>query len=350
MTTVESLTAPSLVVRGRYMIAPAPGQKAKAHTRVTNFAKKLEDGYSLTAWGKRMVLVGAAQRSDIIAAALAADGDKGVLDDLTEKAMDAAKANVRRDLGTALHTLCEQSDAGQTVEMPPQLQGDVDAYRRCIDALGATITRMEEVVVIPALGLAGRFDRLVTIGGRTYVLDIKTGADLSYSWASIAIQLACYAQAETIYHPDTQTHEPMLAVDQARGIVVHLPAGEGMAQSYWVDLDTGRRGIRLTQQILEFRKTKSIATPVAGIDELRTHVVNRVRAIVDAGHAGQLAGVWPEDLPTLRSEHEHTEEELDAILQLCTTVEALQRMPFPADSDPRCTNQTTASKGKKGSK
>lgn len=330
-----------LVVRGRYQIVPEGESKPKAHTRVTNFAKKLEDGYTLTAWKQRSVLVGAAQRSDIIAATLAAGDDKRKLDELAEQAMDAAKANVRRETGTALHTLTEQHDSGMVVDMPSPWREDIDAYAACLADLGAKVVRMEEVVVIPDLNLAGRFDRLVDIGGTTYVMDLKTGADLSYSWLSISIQLALYARAATIYNPAFGTHEPMPAVDQKRAVVVHLLPGEAKATAYWIDLEVGRRGIDVTQTIMRWRKTKGVESVAsAPVVDLRAYVVAHVQSIIAAGFGTELGDRWPFDVPTLKASDDHTEAQLDEILEACWTVEGLHEMPFLAESDPRVRDQS----------
>lgn len=325
-----------LVVRGRYQIVPEGGDKPIPHTRVTSFAKKLEDGYTLTAWQKRMVLTGAAQRSDIVAATLAADGDKRKLDQLAEDAMDAAKANVRREMGTALHSLCEMADRGMSVEMPGDIGADIEAYTACLASLEAKVTRMEEVVVIPELTLAGRFDRLIDVRGTTYVMDIKTGTNLSYSWLSIAIQLALYAQASTIYDPENRTHERFPGVNQRHGLVVHLPAGEAKATPYWVDLAIGRKGIDLTKSVLRWRATKDIATVANNpASELREYVVAHVASIVEAGHGAELARGWPRGVPTLKASDTHNEAQYDAILDACWRVEADHFMPFIATSDPR---------------
>lgn len=345
-----------LIVRGRYQIVPegAPDSKPKGHQRVTNFAKKLEDGYTLTAWKQRNVLVGAAQRTDIIAATIAAGDDKKELDRLAEAALDAAKANVGRETGTALHSLTEQVDAGMTVDMPSPIKEDLAAYSACLDSLGVTIKRMEEIVVIPDLNLAGRFDRLVDIMGTTYVMDLKTGADLSYSWLSIAIQLALYARATTIYHPgvvdialgDTApSHEPMPTVDQRRALVVHLPAGKATATPYWVDLSIGRKGIDLTKAVLGWRATKGTAEVAVNPQAaMREYVVARVAAIVDAGYGADVAARWPDDVATLKASSDHSEREYDEILEVCTVVEGLHEMPFPACGDPRVRQPVKASR------
>lgn len=330
-----------LIKNGRYQITPADGKKVKAHTRITNFAKKLEDEYNLTKWKQRMVLLGAAQRSDITVAALAASDDKDALDALAEAALDAAKANVARETGSALHRLCERVDRGETLELPDPWRADVDAYTRALTDLAADVELIEQVVVYPRLTLAGRLDRTVQISGTRYICDLKTGADLRYSWGSIALQLALYAGAETVYDPITKEHRPMPDCDQSRALVIHLPAGRGEATPYWINLEAGRRGISLVERLLEWRRnTKLLATtdrtsPIVADEELREYVENRVRELIDGGYGGELARAWPDAIPTLKSSDEHTEQQLDLILTACSEIEARHTLPFPYISDPR---------------
>lgn len=330
-----------LIKAGRYQIVPAGAEKTKAHTRITNFAKKLEDEFNLTMWKQRMVLLGAAQRSDITIAALANSDNKKELDKLSESAMEAAKANVARETGSALHRLCERVDGGEELELPDGIAADVKAYRECLVTLGATIELIEEVVTVPKLTLAGRFDRTVLIGDTRYIMDIKTGRDLSYSWGSIAVQLALYAAAETIYDPKTKTHRPMAKVDQGRGLVMHLPAGEATCTPLWVNLEAGRAGIALVGQLLEWRKgTKFIASSAidpsfTARDELRDYVAKRCRYVMDGGYGDELARGWPDEVPTLKTNDEHTESQLDEILDICDVIEGRHQMKFPDFTDPR---------------
>ena len=131
----------------------------------------------------------------------------------------------------------------------------------CLAAIGAEIELIEEVVVCPKLGLAGRLDRTVLIGGIRYICDIKTGENLSFSWGSIAMQLALYAGAETIYTPEKKTHRPLPQVEQAQALVIHLPAGKGKRRRIVVNLEAGKvwdsDGDRT---VLEAHGTKYLAT------------------------------------------------------------------------------------------
>lgn len=332
-----------LIKNGRYQIVPQDAEKSKAHTRITNFAKKLEDEFNLTMWKQRMVLLGTAQRSDIAVAALASNDDKRELDRLAEAAMEAAKANVARETGSALHRLAERVDRGEIIDLPEPWGADITAYQALLERLAITVELIEEVVVCPNLGLAGRFDRTVLIDGVRYIADLKTGADLSYSWGSIAVQLALYAGARTIYDPAKQRHLPMPQCDQSRALVIHLPAGQGEATPYWVNLEAGRRGIDLVCDVLEWRKgTKHIATNATPAEasfmarpELRHYVEDRMRYVIDAGHGKELAGCWPDEVPTLKALDSHSETQLDAILAVCDAIEARHSMQFPEFTDPR---------------
>ena len=55
----------------------------------------------------------------------------------------------------------------------------------------------------------------------------------------------------------------------------------------------------------------------------------RVQAIKDAGHIDQLADQWPTGVPGLRTTHQHTDDDLDAIAEACVEVERAHMMPFP---------------------
>jgi hypothetical protein len=89
--------------------------------------------------------------------------------------------------------------------------------------------------------------------------DLKTGKDLSYSWAEIAIQLALYAHADTVFDPVEQEHRPMLQVDQEKALVIHLPAGEGRCALYIVDIAAGWKMAGVCGLVRAYRDRKDLA-------------------------------------------------------------------------------------------
>lgn len=335
-----------LIKAGRYQVVPADDDKGKtkAHTRITNFAKKLEDEYGLTKWKLRSVLLGAAQRSDILVAALAANDDTKELDKLADAAIEAAKGNVKRETGSALHKLCERADAGEILDLPEPWRTDVAAYLRCLDELNAVIEYIEEVVVCPKLNLAGRLDRIIGIDDTSYIMDIKTGKDLSFSWNAIAIQLALYAGAATIYDPVKKTHRPMPKVDQGKALVLHLQSGENACTPYWVNLEAGRAGIAMVRDLMAWRKNvKNVATTAANPhfpanEDTREYITQRCMYVMEHGHGQELARRWPDDVPTLKSFADHSEQQLNQILKVCEVIEGLHGMSFFETPDERGLN------------
>jgi hypothetical protein len=74
----------------------------------------------------------------------------------------------------------------------------------------------EATVYSPAESYAGTLDAVVKIGGRTLLVDYKTGKDI---YPDVALQLAAYAHAEYVLLADG-TSVPMPAVDGA--FALHL--------------------------------------------------------------------------------------------------------------------------------
>lgn len=227
---------------GRPLIVPADGGKPMPFTRVTTIADALEDQYNLTRWSNRMVALGLTQRPDLYARVAACrDEDKDSLNKLCDDAKEAAAASGPANLGTALHEFLERIDSGEDVTVPAPWDRDVAQYRACLDVHDVKVVpgMIERLCVIPQLGAAGTFDRLVTVGADPLpvVADLKTGGYLS--WGKFATQLAIYANAETLYDPASRRHTPMPAVSKKRGLIIHLLAGQSRCDLYWVNLTAG---------------------------------------------------------------------------------------------------------------
>jgi hypothetical protein len=110
-------------------------------TRVTTLAGTLKDSYALGQWQQRMVAHGIGKRSDLYALACALDpeADKKRLQEVCDKAKDAAEADRGANHGTALHAFTDRHDRGLPVtNVPAHLQADFDAYRR-----GMELNRLE---------------------------------------------------------------------------------------------------------------------------------------------------------------------------------------------------------------
>jgi hypothetical protein len=316
---------------GRYLVTPADGGKPVAHTRATTHAATCDDRYALEKWGQRMVAIGLSRRPDLLAQVAAApDDDKTRLDTIVADAIEAADASAGRNIGDALHQFTERVDRGDLDigSVPDPWRKDIDAYRRAMDDAELLVELIEQTVVIPSLTVAGTLDRIVTRDGRRFILDVKTGQKLDYSWGSIAQQLAIYSRAETIYDLGTGEHSPMPAVDQEVGLVAHVPAGKGTCHLIGVDLEAGWRGALLAHDVRRWRKDRFRLGELT-FPDLRDQLAARVRHIVDEfpDAARDLANCWPSDVPTFRHDG-HDDEQLDRIARAVRRVEADHRVPF----------------------
>lgn len=267
---------------GRYLL-PKPGAEARgdrAWTRATTFAKSISDTYVLSMWGQRMVAKGLAMRPDLYALAASTPlTAKAELDQLTERAKEAAGAKTRASLGTALHAFTEQVDRGESPEIPEPWDRDVAAYRATMEAEGFEVLPhlIERIVVCEHYAIAGTFDRILRltkdytarIGDRThtakageYVIgDLKTGRDLSYGWNEIVIQLAIYANADGIWNGETGKFEPMPPVRKDFAIVLHLPVEEANCTVYDINIEEGWKAAYLCARVREWRRVRQLASP-----------------------------------------------------------------------------------------
>ncbi len=331
---------------GRYKIPDPETGKVIAWTRATTWASTVADTFGLTKWQVRMAAVGLAQRSDLLLAVAAVgepdskDG-KRTLDRLTEQAKEHAGSSVRATLGTALHSITEAHDAGrEPAVIPAPYDADLAAYVAKVRDAGLVIdpAHIERIVCIPELGVAGTFDRLVTLpDGRRVVADLKTGRDLSYSWTEIAIQLSLYSRASTIFDAATGQHEPMPDVDLDQALVLHLPVGEARCDLWMVDIAAGWEMTSVCGTVREWRKRKNLAQRLEPHDDYRSWlnrsewITRRIKTLAAYPVAKQtVAAQWPDGCPTRGP---WDDEQVDEIAAVLAEAEAKVGAPFP-DSDP----------------
>lgn len=375
---------------GRYLITPAGEDKPVPHTRATTVASAVKDGYGLTGWKMRSTAVGVARRPDL--APIFANGDitDRALDEFVEQAMDAAGANDRRDIGTAIHRAIEPwHRGGQVGPAPAGFERDVEAYVSALTSAGLTVVPglVEQIVVLSGLNepIAGTADFGLNHDSWALprIADLKTGKSVSYphEWA---VQLAIYANAQTTWDMATNVHTPMPAVDRRVAMIVHLPVGEGVCSIYELDIAAGWAAVDLALAVRQFQKAKSLVTKVAEhqvtapptvipltvaptpapvVDLLAPppppeprpvgaleaaarqdridHLRGRLVALLDAhgAHATNLvATARPDWLPTFADEREHPgtldATHLDEWAKIITNAEAAVGQPFTSDPDP----------------
>lgn len=290
---------------GRYKLLHPKTGKAVKWTRATTYAKSIQDTFALSQWAQRMTLKGASLRPDIVAAVstLEVKADKDRVNGLVDDAKKAAGDKVAANKGTAVHAFTEDRDrvlVGLPVkdrEVPEEFVATVDAYTEVLRAFGLEPVPglIEFTTAVLQYEVAGTSDRVyrvtrditlklngrpVTLYAGEYVIgDVKTGADLSYGWQEIAIQLALYAQGLNTsgvwdwgtrqwsrpVSPDDPTVQIQVRTDV--GIIPHLPVDRSttkapLATLYAVDLSAGWAAAVLCGQVRSWRKERTLATPL----------------------------------------------------------------------------------------
>ncbi len=184
---------------------------------------------------------------------------------LADEVFEIGGGREKATKGTDIHALCDLHDREGIVavgdlltegKITPADMADVEAYAEAMRKLGAKVIEAERVVVNDELKVAGRLDRVVMVKlpgetrARRRVLDIKTGR-VDYGAGKIAQQIEMYAGSKGY---DLNTHEREdLKLDRTKGILLHLPAGEGRATAHVVDLTLGRRGNKLAAEVRAWR-------------------------------------------------------------------------------------------------
>lgn len=173
--------------KGQYLIRQPDGSDA-AYSRVSTRVKALADNYGLTKYIRRQVMVGVAGSPDLIAmiAATPVD-DTATLDKIADDAERRAGGDAAANLGSAFHQIIARRQMGETLNLPAQVQADVDACLRALDDAELVILPqyIERTGVIDELRIAGTLDFVAELAPtqqftEAFVGDFKTGKNITY--------------------------------------------------------------------------------------------------------------------------------------------------------------------------
>lgn len=276
--TLVDIEAPNEVRRdrwGRYVVLPPGASKPVGYQRATTLAKMLEDTSNLTDWACRMTLLGAAARPDIIASVLAADSDdRKTINALAAQAKEHGGANIRRDLGTAIHRFVELSHADPTYHVPEPYAADVAAINTAIDGAGFDVVNeySERILVVDSIQVAGMCDLVLRrrSDGRLFIGDLKTGSSVKYGALGWATQLSIYSMADNIYvqgaaaDGSDDQRLPAPDVDREQAFIIHCQPQSGSADIHALTIGPGF--VELAVSVREMRKTKGLLTKFEGGD------------------------------------------------------------------------------------
>lgn len=348
---------------GRYLVVPPEGGKPVGYTRATTIAKTLDDTSSLMSWGERMTAIGLARRPDILAQISDAENDKKQLNRLCEQAKEAGGATIRRDLGTALHSILERSWTDPDYVPPAAHVDDVTAVHASIETAGYRIVEgmNERIVVNDEHCIAGTFDLMLEHHtGRRLIADIKTGSTVAYSGLSFATQLTIYANADSLYTqgaaPDgsEDRRDPLPELDRSHAIIIHVEPGSGKCTLHRLSLDPTI--LDLAMSVRHIRKRRDLITelePDSQPEPELTFTAGRdqwIRARIDRlrnSDPERLALRWPaHEVPPPKKIDRYDDTQIDLLIPIIDELEAICELPFP-EPDPAHPTPTPNSRAPK---
>jgi hypothetical protein len=236
----------------RYLFtAPStPDADLEPWTRVTTVSAFGVNQGGLRVWTEWKILGGLilapALRSRL---AVAEPNDKDELNSILEEAKTRGGVHDAAAEGTARHKELERwVEMGADYPGPPEeVAADVIAAIRCILDAGLKIVRIENLICIESLRVAGRVDVYAQApNGKLRALDWKTGKDAvgtPAKRAQFSMQLAPYGNASHVRRPDgTWQLADELNIDHETAYLVHVH--DGVAQLYDVPLIEGWRAFQ----------------------------------------------------------------------------------------------------------
>ena len=99
-----------------------------------------------------------------------------------------------RQRGDYVHLATALDDKGMLDEdtLDPAILPYVHGWRQFLVSSGCEIGAIEDIVENPTYGYAGKLDRMVLLGGRAFVLDIKTGTPDRWHGVQLAGYAGCF--------------------------------------------------------------------------------------------------------------------------------------------------------------
>jgi hypothetical protein len=246
-----------------------PDGKSKRYARQSSHGDTLDDKSGLSNWLVAKGIEGAAKDQSILARAIASspyEDHKSDWTTLRQDAIQAGRGSYRADIGTAVHAMSERWEQDSSYDPGPKFSPALEAYSKVQKDLGLVSQLIECQFVNDEFHTAGTADRLyqltkplitpsdeILLPGTLVIGDLKTGSSLELSAPGYSIQLAGYA-GSVLYDVVNNVRIPTPTINQRWAIIMHLDVEEAHCEFLWVDLEVGRFGARLAEEVREWRR------------------------------------------------------------------------------------------------
>jgi len=237
--------------------------------RTSSLGDTLDEKSGLHNWLTSKAMEGLGRKPELVAKVISVspyEDHKSEWTTLREEAINAGRGSWKADMGTAVHAMSERWEKEPDWDPGDPFRTALEAYSKVQSALGLKSQMFEVQIVNDVLKVAGTADRVYELTlplltpsgdilppGTLVIGDLKTGSSLEYSIAGYSIQLAGYAGG-VLYDVEANRRMPTPSINQRWGIIMHLAVDEGTCEFLWVDLEVGRYGAKLANDVREWRR------------------------------------------------------------------------------------------------
>jgi hypothetical protein len=336
---------------GRPLIVPIGGGAPTAYMRASGYCAPLESTGNLTKWTMARVVEGAQKMPDLITRITDIHDDTIDLASIADTLFKAGGGTAAADLGNEIHFHIEQLDKGliSIDEIPEDLRHHAVNWLELLDRHGLEVVSglVECKLVCDKYMVAGSADNILRrrCDGALLVADKKTGRSIPSRPLKFAGQIGLYSQS-VLYDVETGERTP-IDINRETGYLFHLPAAGGKPAVYEVDLQAADEVIETARNIYILQRSFPTVSPLvaappktvspdAATPARRAWIKECVATVVNHSPEAQrrLLSIWPKDVPPFKGGHQHTDAEINLIIDAVTKVETEYDMPFgPSDPD-----------------
>jgi len=266
-------------------IITMPDGKSERYARTSSLGDTLDEKSALNNWLVSKAMEGMGRNPEIVAKVIAVtpyDDHKPAWTKLREEAIQAGRGAYRADVGTAVHAMSHRWETEPTFDPGEPYRSALEAYTVVKDSLGLVSQMFECHIVNDVIRVAGTADRLFQLtrpllcpdgtilpAGTLIIGDLKTGDSLEYAIPGYTIQLAGYAGG-VLYDVEAQVRMPTPSICQRWAIIMHLDVENAHCDFLWVDLEVGRYGAHLANEVREWRRAwRRVNGYKAGVQEIQ---------------------------------------------------------------------------------
>jgi hypothetical protein len=337
---------------GQPLIVPAEGGTPRAYKRASNYGSVLTNRSGIENWMKECVARGIAHQPDLVDRAVATVYDPKEFRRTVDALFIAGGGDSAAKLGTTIHDVLAQLDQGAITldDVPSDFQVHARHWQDALALHGFEVLPeyVECHLVCDGYEVAGSADNILLriSDGALVIAEKKTGKSISERPIDYAVQMFLYAHSE-LYDVRTGERTP-LAIDKDTAYLFHIPASGTGCDVYEINLQgTTKEAVEIAKSVHAIRRnfekiTKrntpapQRVTPNSASQARRDWIKERAKLILEHNEAAKqhLLRIWPSDVPPFKGGHQHTDDEINTLIDVFYRIEVVHDLPFgPSDPD-----------------